>query len=186
MADKEAIMQTHHEKMDNAEEQEKEPLVKVTARIASNVSKIIKELAEEYDVSFSEVVRLSIDGHLEKYLGGVQYVDKDQAEIMFRQRMEIVNGIQTVWNELHRIGINVNQIAKCNNISAQIVQLKEEASRTGDSTERSLLLERIKKLEDFQSMMEFTDFDRMKFEKCMEQFKESSKLMGRILWRIPW
>ena len=79
-AGKPAVKSQQENQMDGKEKQ-KEMLVKVTARIAHSVSDIIKDIAEEYGVSFSEVVRLSIDGHLEKYLGNVQYIDKQQEKL---------------------------------------------------------------------------------------------------------
>ena len=118
-AGKPAAKSQQENQMDG-EEKQKEMMVKVTARIAHNVSDIIKDIAEEYGVSFSEVVRLSIDGHLEKYLGNVQYIDKQQADEIKQQTAGLRMKCRSIRNELNRIGVNVNQIAKGNNIAAQI------------------------------------------------------------------
>ena len=55
------------------EETEKVNLVKISARINQKIDDVMREMAKEYGVSFSEVVRLAIDGHLEQYFGNVQY-----------------------------------------------------------------------------------------------------------------
>ena len=50
-------------------EENKVNLVKISARISQKIDTVIRDMADEYGVLFSEVVRLAIDGHLEQYLG---------------------------------------------------------------------------------------------------------------------
>lgn len=67
------------------EETQKVNLVKISARINQKIDDVMREMAKEYGVSFSEVVRLAIDGHLEQYFGNVQYMDAEQGrEIRMR------------------------------------------------------------------------------------------------------
>ena len=47
------------------EEIQKVNLVKISARINQKIDDVMREMAKEYGVSFSEVVRLAIDGHLD-------------------------------------------------------------------------------------------------------------------------
>lgn len=54
--------------------------VKVTARINEVVHDVMKDIVEDYNVSFSEVVRLSVDRYLGKYMGTIQYIDKSQGK----------------------------------------------------------------------------------------------------------
>lgn len=54
-------------------EEELIKLVKISALINEKVDEVMKDMAKEFDVPFSQVVRLAIDGHLEKYLGTVRY-----------------------------------------------------------------------------------------------------------------
>ena len=46
------------------EEIQKVNLVKISARINQKIDDVMREVAKEYGVSFSEVVRLAFDGHL--------------------------------------------------------------------------------------------------------------------------
>lgn len=57
------------ESEDEIGEEELIRLVKISARINEKVDEVMKDMAKEFDVPFSQVVRLAIDGHLEKYLG---------------------------------------------------------------------------------------------------------------------
>lgn len=52
-------------------------LVEISAKINKKVDDVMKELAAEYNVPYSDVVRLSIDGHLEEYL---KQVDVDTVQ----------------------------------------------------------------------------------------------------------
>ena len=56
------------ESEDGVDEAEAIKLVKISARINEKVDEVMKDMAKEFDVPFSQVVRLAIDGHLEKYL----------------------------------------------------------------------------------------------------------------------
>ena len=95
MATEKTVENNQQENQMDKEEKQKEMLVKVTARIAQNVSDIIREIADEYGVSFSEVVRLSIDGHLENYLGIVRYIDKRQADEIKKQTIRLANEMES-------------------------------------------------------------------------------------------
>lgn len=97
---------------DNTEEDEAIKLVKISARINEKVDEVMKDMAQEFGVPFSQVVRLAIDGHLEKYLGTVRYIDGDQGENIQRTMAIIANELQGIRNELNKIGVNVNQVAK--------------------------------------------------------------------------
>ena len=108
------------ESEDEIGEEELIKLVKISARINEKVDEVMKDMAKEFDVPFSQVVRLAIDGHLEKYLGTVRYIDGDQGEYMKRATALIANELQGIKTALNKLGVNVNQIAKWNNIDRRI------------------------------------------------------------------
>ena len=84
------------ESEDEIGEAEAIKLVKISARINEKVDEVMKDMAKEFDVPFSQVVRLAIDGHLEKYLGTVRYIDGDQGEYMKRATALIANELQGI------------------------------------------------------------------------------------------
>lgn len=182
-AGKPAVKSQQKNQMDG-EEKKKEMLVKVTARIADSVSNIIKDIAEEYDVSFSEVVRLSIDGHLEKYLGNLHYIDRQQGEEIKQQSAEIANEMQEIRNELHRIGVNVNQIAKCNNIAGQINQLYKQYYATKDQARKTEIYHRIKNLENMEYGLRITIMTGDEQKECLERYEGASVEVAKALWHI--
>lgn len=182
-AGKPAAKSQQENQMDG-EEKQKEILVKVTARIAHSVSDIIKDIAEEYGVSFSEVVRLSIDGHLEKYLGNVQYIDKQQGEEIKRQSAALANEMQGIRNELNRIGVNVNQIAKGNNLARQIEHLYEMHYAAKDRNEKLKIYRRIRYLEDVQSELKVILMRPDQQKECMDRYERVSAEVAKALWHI--
>ena len=93
-----------------------------TVRFTEEETKLIKQLADEYDLSDSQVIRLAMNGGMEEFLGNVQYVDKETGLAMKEAVMRCGNILQSVQNELHRIGVNFNQALKL-----EYVRKKEEA-----------------------------------------------------------
>lgn len=182
-AGKPAVKSQQENQMDGKEKQ-KEMLVKVTARIAHSVSDIIKDIAEEYGVSFSEVVRLSIDGHLEKYLGNVQYIDKQQGEEIKRQSAALANEMQGIRNELNRIGVNVNQIAKGNNIAGQVMRLNDAYCASKDEKKKSEIIRKIMHLEKMQRELKVISSNLDAQKECMDRYEEASLEVAKALWHI--
>ena len=90
-------------------EENKVNLVKISACISQKIDTVIRDMADEYGVSFSEVLRLAIDGHLEQYLGQVQYMDAEQGKKIRQQCAVLGTQMQSIRKELNRIGVNINQ-----------------------------------------------------------------------------
>lgn len=167
-----------------SDENNKINLVKVTARINEAVHEVIKEIAEEYGVSFSEVVRLSIDGHLEKYLGTIQYMDKSQGKEIIQRCTQLANEMQGIRNELHRIGVNVNQMSKCNNLAGQINQLYEAHYQEPDRKKKMEIYRHIRALETAQWAIDFDRVDYDAIVSCMDRYEKASKEVADALWHI--
>lgn len=184
MATEKTVENNQQENQMDKEEKQKEMLVKVTARIAQNVSDIIRDIADEYGVSFSEVVRLSIDGHLENYLGLVWYIDKQQANKIRQQIIMLANEMEGIRNELKHIGVNVNQIAKGNNFAAQINRLYDMYNQTQDQREKTEILYRIRNLENLQQEIRVSSLRPDAQKKCMDRYEEVSVEVARALWHI--
>lgn len=168
-----------------SDENNKINLVKVTARINEAVHEVIKEIADEYGVSFSEVVRLSIDGHLEKYLGTIQYIDKSQGKEIMQKCIQLANEMQGIQNELHRIGVNVNQIAKANNVHGRIKQLQDGIwHHTKNANEKWALMDKINELQAYVDTMQLNDFSPQDMEICVQRYEKASKEVADALWHI--
>lgn len=145
------------ESEDDIGEEELIRLVKISARINEKVDEVMKDMAKEFDVPFSQVVRLAIDGHLEKYLGTVRYIDGDQGEYMKRATALIANELQGIRTALNKLGVNVNQIAKWNNIDRRI-SLLEKQLQTANPAEQRYINMRLQEMHRAQAACNWSYF----------------------------
>ena len=169
------------ESEDEIGEEELIKLVKISARINDKVDEVMKDMAKEFDVPFSQVVRLAIDGHLEKYLGTVRYIDGDQGEYMKRATALIANELQGIKTALNKLGVNVNQIAKWNNIDRRI-SLLEKLLQTANPSEKRYINMRLQELHRAQAACNWSYFTLFSVEKYMEQLDNASERIGKELW----
>ena len=169
------------ESEDDIGEEELIRLVKISARINEKVDEVMKDMAKEFDVPFSQVVRLAIDGHLEKYLGTVRYIDGDQGEYMKRAAALIANELQGIRTALNKLGVNVNQIAKWNNIDRRI-SLLEKQLQTANPAEQRYINMRLQEMHRAQAACNWSYFTLFSVEKYMEQLDNASERIGKELW----
>lgn len=169
------------ESEDEIGEEELIRLVKISARINEKVDEVMKDMAKEFDVPFSQVVRLAIDGHLEKYLGTVRYIDGDHGEYMKRATALIANELQGIKTALNRLGVNVNQLAKWNNIDRRI-SLLEKQLQTANPAEQRYINMRLQELHRAQAACNWSYFTLFSVEKYMEQLDNASERIGKELW----
>lgn len=169
------------ESEDEIGEEELIKLVKISARINEKVDEVMKDMAKEFDVPFSQVVRLAIDGHLEKYLGTVRYIDGDQGEYMKRATALIANELQGIKTALNKLGVNVNQIAKWNNIDRRI-GLLEKQLQTANPSEQRYINMRLQEMHRAQAACNWSYFTLFSVEKYMEQLDNASERIGKELW----
>ena len=169
------------ESEDDIGEEELIRLVKISARINEKVDEVMKDMAKEFDVPFSQVVRLAIDGHLEKYLGTVRYIDGDQGENIQRTMAIIANELQGIRNELNKIGVNVNQVAKWNNLERQIERLNAEY-KTATPVRKKEIQERLMYLTRVQKSVNWNYFSLFAVEKYLDRFDAVAERVGEQLW----
>lgn len=169
------------ESEDEIGEEELIRLVKISARINEKVDEVMKDMAKEFDVPFSQVVRLAIDGHLEKYLGTVRYIDGDQGEYMKRATALIANELQGIKTAMNKLGVNVNQLAKWNNIDRRI-SLLEKQLQTANPSEQRYINMRLQELHRAQAACNWSYFTLFSVEKYMEQLDNASERIGKELW----
>lgn len=170
------------ESEDDIDEAEVIKLVKISARINEKVDEVMKDMAKEFDVPFSQVVRLAIDGHLEKYLGTVRYIDGDQGEYMKRATALIANELQGIKTAMNKLGVNVNQLAKWNNIDKRISLLEKQLQSANPSEQRYINM-RLQELHRAQAACNWSYFTLFSVEKYMEQLDSASERIGKELWR---
>ena len=168
------------ESEDEIGEEELIKLVKISARINEKVDEVMKDMAKEFDVPFSQVVILAIDGHLEKYLGTVRYIDGDQGEYMKRATALIANELQGIKTAMNKLGVNVNQLAKWNNIDRRISLLEKQLQTVNPSEQRYINM-RLQELHRVQAACNWSYFTLFSVEKYMKQLDKASEKIGKEL-----
>lgn len=155
-----------------------------TVRFTEEETKLIKQLADEYDLSDSQVIRLAMNGGMEEFLGNIQYVDKETGLAMKEAVMRCGNIMQSVQNELHRIGVNFNQALKL-----EYVRKKEEALdrewKYGSVDARLGVSEKRKNLEKEKEEIESGTgtLSKEELDKLLERYEAATKEVSKLLWR---
>lgn len=167
-------------------EVESKKLVATTVRFSAEANKAIQDLADEYGVSKSEVVRLAVAGGLEKYLGNLKYVDEQYAKIINANIMILANLMQDIKSELRRIGVNYNQQVKA-------MHEKKKVSIGGSLIEKPTLEDMRRKKEelmgrrltkDVQKVSQEPELDVDAIKNLIEQYEKKSEEVGDVLWHI--
>lgn len=170
--------------LEYVEPEQKEKLVKITARIGSEVNEVIRDLAVEFGVSVSQIVRLSIDGHLEKYLGTVRYIDVEQGEEIKKCICKASNEMQGIRNQIRWIGNNINQLAKYINMGNKIAQLKKNYFVEKDARKQQAIFNMIRRYEDQQEKLKLNEISVDDMNQIMDWYDSVAEELGDTLWRI--
>lgn len=167
-------------------EVESKKLVATTVRFSAEANKAIQDLADEYGVSKSEVVRLAVAGGLEKYLGNLKYVDEQYAKIINANIMILANLMQDIKSELRRIGVNYNQQVKA-------MHEKKKVSIGGSLIDKPTLEDMRRKKEelmgrrltkDVQKVSQEPKLDVDAIKNLIERYEKKSEEVGDVLWHI--
>ena len=154
-----------------------------TVRFTEEEAKLIKELANEYDLTESQVIRLAMNGGMEEFLGNVQYVDKETGLAMKEAVMKCGNIMQGVQNELHRIGVNFNQALKLENIRRKEEALNREwkngtaNTRLGVAEKRNDLKKEREDVESGTGVLSKKELDTL-----LEKYEAATKEVSKFLW----
>lgn len=93
----------------------RENMVRMSVSLPSETYNSLVGLAREYNVSMAFVIRLAVEKRLSDYLGGIRYIDREQADKIHTAAMEILDEIRLILNNIRRIGINYNQELRLKN-----------------------------------------------------------------------
>ncbi len=110
-------------------------------------------------------------------------MDAEQGKKIRQQCVVLGTQMQSIRNELNRIGVNINQIAKWTNIEAEIVQLKHDMAGK-NAKERMEIASRVKYLQHVQMELNTSGFNRTSLEQCVERYEKASEEVSKALWHI--
>ena len=91
----------------------------VTVRFSSDVMNVIDDLAREYKVTRSDIIRLAADNSLARYLAHVRYVIPEQGRVINSNIIKLGNVMSEVLYNLKRISANMD---KMNEGKADVLQ----------------------------------------------------------------
>lgn len=154
-----------------------------TVRFTEEETELIKQLADEYDLSDSQVIRLAMNGGMEEFLGNVRYVDPETGLAMKEAVMRCGNIMQSVQNELHRIGVNFNQAVKLENIRRMEQALDREwkhgsvDTRLGVAEKRQALAKEKEDIESGAGALSKEELDSL-----LRRYEDATKEVSKILW----
>lgn len=102
----------------------------VTVRFSSHMMNNIDDLAREYRVTRSDIIRLATDNALERFLNHVRYVDSDQGQLINNHIVKLGNTLSESLYNMKRLGNNFDQLLhKVNAGQIQELQAREELIR---------------------------------------------------------
>lgn len=143
-----------------------------TVRFNRGTDEAIRDIANDNSVSYASVVRYAALGGLEKYLGNIRYLDKEQGRAINKNICEIANLTQDVLHELKKIGANYNQQVK-----HQHIENKHSTSGMGGSANLDMIAARVKAKNDSNEMIN-------KVEELINRFEVEAGKLGEELWHI--
>ena len=114
----------------------------ITVRFNSDVVGIIDELADEYRVSRSDIIRMAMDNTLSKHLDKVKFINTEQGKDINMNIVKLGNTMGEALYNIRKIGTNFDQLLKKVN-SGQINDLQ----RSGDLISRKELDGIVKRME---------------------------------------
>ena len=100
------------EAKDTSEPNQGKKLVPITVRFTADAMGVIDEVAKANRMSKAELVRMAVDDRLIRYLKWAIFINEAQGEEIRKELYELGTILAEMKNELHRIGVNINQQTK--------------------------------------------------------------------------
>ncbi len=157
----------------------KEKLISATVRLPESVYLHIKKLSEEFNESFSSVVRFAVEGELKKYLGTVRYINQEQATEILTAVNELTCVCRVILNEVRRIGVNFNQEIRLKNAYKKYVDIQMQKNVSIDKIYRA-------KEEYDAEIKEInnTCLDKKELDDILTRFEKNVDKVEELLWHI--
>jgi len=92
------------------------PMEPITVRFSPRAMQALGQIAEDNCLSKAQVVRLATDGKLYQYLRDIKIISPADADAIRAEIRELFNETRRVEYELHKMGVNLNQVARALNV----------------------------------------------------------------------
>ena len=164
-------------KTNNSKTKEKIKLIPITIRLPESDYKSIYELATEYHTNFSDVIRLSIKGDLEKYFGSLRFIDPNQGERIEKDLNDLSYTCRNILNNVRRIGVNYNQEIKLKNAENKY---REVLKTSGIGS--NAIYDAMNELEAARKEIKATCLDKDELENLLSRFENAAKKVEETIW----
>ena len=94
----------------------------ITVRFSPEVMRALEQIADDNCLSKAQIVRLATDGKLYQYLRDIKIVSPADADAIRAEIRALFNETRKAEYELHKIGVNINQMARALNYMAKTGQ----------------------------------------------------------------
>ena len=140
----------------------------ITVRFTQDAYDAIADMSFDNCVSKAELVRMAVAGNLSRYLGDIRIIDKQQGAEIKQQITALFDTVSRTENELHRIGVNFNQL----------VRLKHIERKYGGAicTNRAE--------EEKAVMAESVNLSKAELDAIVSRYEQATKQAGDVLCRI--
>ena len=142
---------------------------KVTVRFPEETARALADLSKEFNKPQAEIVRAALLNRLTNYLGGVKYIDQQQADEIQKQLYELTTEISKLHSEIRRIGVNYNQE----------IRLKQIANKY--KNEHGYPSIRKQQQEEEEAMKECSVLKPGEMSELLQQYEDTTIRIGEIL-----
>ena len=153
-------------------------LVNTHIRLGRDSYEAAKGVADEYGLSFSQVVRLALSDNLDKLAKKVKYRDSEQGEQIRATVMDILNKIEVIETNLRRLGNNTNQIARYYNTQRL---LEEEQNQKFPSAAKLTIYQN--DLDSLHKQIQ-SSYSKDELEKLIDDFESTVANLSDFFWQI--
>ena len=136
------------------------------------------EIREEFGMPLSKIVNLALTDNLNRFARKVRFADKKQAAEINTSVLETQKSIEQIRVNLSRIGSNLNQIAKLENIKKKIAE-EEARPRPIQNIIDGYRNDAIKIEQQINAQFNADDLREL-----VRRFDEATERFGDAAWRI--
>lgn len=140
----------------------------ITVRFPQDVYDAIADMADGSCISKAELVRMAVAGNLSLYLGNIRIIDRQQGAEIKQQITALFDAVSRAENELHRIGVNFNQL----------VRLKHIERKYGTTFNAS------RDVEEKAVRGESVDLSKEELDAIISRYEQATRQAGDLLCRI--
>ena len=174
-------------KKQKEQKQKKPPTEVMSVRMTKPECDLIRDIAHEYDLTASQIIRLVLNSNMKKYVRRV-YTDPEQGEMILTAIRDASEDMSDIKTNLHRIGVNFNQDIKLRQMQKQYDELTKKIQWVSDPTVLEDMFARRGMLEasltQLKAARSGNQADINLVTQWMKMFDDASKRMSDALWHI--